>query len=297
MITGDRQSATLTVMPSLAQCLRIRRSAHASLRRSTRVNLHQRTTSFCRFVHELCGESRPSGVINRLGQHPTSQALHVQLFNRYQPEHHNQRPGYLVREIRSLVAHMRVGALQVSNRFLSVITTAFTASNLALRPPEFRLRFFVVSRVYNLASIRQSGEGSQSHIETDFFGRHRQRFQLTFDAEHSIPLSSLALDGDGFDPALDWPMRFNLDGAYALQSQFAVVEQFAPVTITGEGDAVIATDGAKSRISGLLTVLNASEERTESLINAAQHILATGEVGERQIACGADLFQLIGLIE
>ncbi|HEU0184259.1 MAG TPA: hypothetical protein VFS27_03035 [Blastocatellia bacterium] len=33
-------------MPSLAQCLRIRRSAHTSLRRSTRVNLRQRATGF-----------------------------------------------------------------------------------------------------------------------------------------------------------------------------------------------------------------------------------------------------------
>jgi hypothetical protein len=112
------------MMPTLAQCLRIRRSAHASLRRTTRVNLHQRTTSFCRFVHELCGESRPSGVTNGLGQHSTSQALHVQLFNHYQPEHHNERPGYLVREVRSLVAHMRVSALQLSNGFLSIITSA-----------------------------------------------------------------------------------------------------------------------------------------------------------------------------
>src|SRR5262245_35683916 len=296
MIAWNRQSASRTIMPSLAQCLRIRRSAHASLRRSTRINLHQRTASLCRFVHELCGESRPSGVIYRLGQHSTGQALHVQLFNHYQPEHHNQRPSYLVREIRPLVAHMRVGALQFSNGFLSAMTTAFTASNLALRPPEFGLRFFVVSRVFNLGSVRQSGEGSQSHIETDFFGRSRQRFRRTFYAEHSVPPSGLALDGDGFDPAFDWPMQLNLDGAYALQSQFAVVEHFASVTITGEGDAVIATDGAKSRIAWLLTVLNASEERIESLINATQHVLATREVGKSQIARGADLFQLIGLI-
>src|SRR5882672_5194644 len=135
MITRNRQSATLTVMPSLAQCLRIRRSTHASLRRSTRINLYQYATSFRRFVRELCGKGRPSGVINGLGEHSSGQALHVQLFNHYQPEHRNQCPSYFVSEIRSLVADMRVSALQLSNGFLSVITASLAAGNLALHSP------------------------------------------------------------------------------------------------------------------------------------------------------------------
>src|SRR5215468_6466197 len=229
MITWNRQSATLTVMPSLAKCLRIRRSAHASLRRATRVNLHQRTTSFCRFVHELCDESRPPGVINRFSQHSCGHTLYVQLFNGYQAEQRDQRSRHLMREVCALVTHMRVCALQVSNSFLSVITAAFTASNLTLRPPEFGLGFFVVSGVFNLGSIRQSGEGCQANIKTDFFGRSRQRFRLTFDAQHSVPPSGLALDGAGFDLAFDWPMQLDFNGSYALQSQFAVVEDFASV--------------------------------------------------------------------
>jgi len=156
--------------------------------------------------------------------------------------------------------------------------------------------FFVVSGVFNLGPIRQSGEGRQSHIKTDFFGRSRQIFRLTFDAQHSIPPSGLALDSDGFDLAFYWTMRLDFNGAYTLQPQFGVVEHFAAVTITGEGDAVIATDGAESRIAGLLTILYATKECIESLINATQDILATREVGKSQIASGPDLFQLIGLI-
>src|SRR5262245_10718703 len=296
MIAWNRQSTTLTVMPSLAQCLRIRRSTHASLRRPIGRRFHQLTTSLCRFVRELCDERRPPGVINRLGQHSCGQALYIQLFNGYQAEQHDQRSRHLMREVCALVAHMRVDALQVSNGFLSITTAAFTASNLTLRPPESGLGFFVVSGVFNLGSIRQSGEGRQAHIKTDFFGRSRQRFRLTFDAQHSVPPSGLALDGDGFDPAFDWPMQLDFNCAHALQSQFAVVEHFAAVTITGEGDAVIATGWAESRIAGLLTVLYATKERIESLINATQDVLATREVGKSQIARGADLFQLIGLI-
>src|SRR5262245_12665272 len=296
MIAWNRQSTALTVMPSLAQCLRIRRSAHASLRRPIGGHFHQLTTSLCRFVRELCDERRPPGVINRFGQHSSGQSLYIQLFNGYQPKHRDQCSRQLVREVCALAAHMRVGALQVSNGFLSVITAAFTASNFTLRPPESGLGFFVVSGVFNLGPIRQGGEGRQPHIKTDFFGRSRQRFRLTFDAQHGVPPSGLALDGDGFGPAFDWPMPLDFNGAYALQSQFAVVKHFASVTIIGEGDAVIATGGAESRIAGLLTVLHATKEGIERLINATRYVLATGEVGKDQIARGADLFQLIGLI-
>jgi len=75
----------------------------------------------------------------------------------------NQRSRHLMREVCALVSHMRVCALQAPNSFLLVITAAFTASNLTLRPSEFDLGFFVVSGVFNLGSIRQSGEGRQSH--------------------------------------------------------------------------------------------------------------------------------------
>src|SRR5215831_5496781 len=127
MIARNRQSANLTIMPSLAQCLRIWRSTHASLRRSTRVYFQQHTTSLFRFVRELGDERRPSGVINGLGEHSSRHALYIQLFDYDQPEQSDQHSRHLVREVCALVTHMRVGALQVSNGFLLVITTAFTA--------------------------------------------------------------------------------------------------------------------------------------------------------------------------
>src|SRR5574342_1086098 len=223
MIARNRQSATLTMMPSLAQCLRIRLSADTSLRRSARVYFHQHTTSLRRFVRELCDERRPSGVINGLGQHSSGHALYVQLFNYYQSEQKHQRSRYLVREILSLVTHMRVGALQLSNGFLSVITASLATGDLTLRPSEFGLGFFVVSGVFNLGSVRQRGEGIQAHVKARLFYRSRPRSRLAFDAEHGIPSSGLALGGDGFDLAFDWAMQFDFDGAYALQSQFAVV--------------------------------------------------------------------------
>src|SRR5215831_13872541 len=124
MIARNRQSANLTIMPSLAQCLRIWRSTHASLRRSTRVYFQQHATSLFRFVRELGDERRPSGVINGLGEHSTGQSLDVQVLYNDESKENNQCPGNFVREIRPLVAHMGMSAVQVSNGFLSAITAA-----------------------------------------------------------------------------------------------------------------------------------------------------------------------------
>src|SRR5262245_10969503 len=150
MITRNRQSANLTIMPSLAQCLRIRRSTHASLRRSTRVYFQQHTTSLRRFVSELGDERRPSGVINRLSEYSCRQALDIQVLYNDQSKENNQSPGNFVREIRSLVAHVGVSALQVSHGFLSVITASLSASDLALRPPQTGLSFFLRSGIFDL---------------------------------------------------------------------------------------------------------------------------------------------------
>src|SRR5262249_32476618 len=155
MITRNRQSANLTIMPSLAQCLRIRGSTHASLRRSTRVYFQQHTTSLRRFVSELGDERRPSGVINRLSEHSCRQALDIQVYNNDKSKKNNHPRGILVRETRSLVAPGGVSALQASHGFLWFITAALTASDLALRPPQRGLSFFVISGIFYLGSVRE----------------------------------------------------------------------------------------------------------------------------------------------
>jgi hypothetical protein len=53
----------------------------------------------------------------------------------------------------------------------------------------------------------------------------------------------------------------------SCDARLAYVEQFASVTVAGEGDAVITADGAKSRITWRLAVLDAIKECIESLIN------------------------------
>jgi hypothetical protein len=266
------------------------------LRRSTGVDFHQHAPSFCRFIRELLDERRPSGVIDGLGQPSTGQAFYVQLFNHNQPEHRNQRPGYLVREIRSLIAYMLMSALQLSNGFLSVVTASLAAGSFALRSPKRGLSLFVISGIFDLGSVRECGEGCQSNVNASLISRRLQGVRLAFNTEDGVPLSGLALDHHGFDIAFNWPMQLQLNLPHVLNAQLVVFQQSASVAITGKRDAVISADGPKARIASFLASLDAGEETLESFVNATQYILTAREVSERQVAIGANLFQLIGLI-
>src|SRR5262245_19718543 len=129
------------------------------------------------------------------------------------------------------------------------------------------------SGIVDIGPIRKLGECGQAQINADLFIRGRQRLRGAFDAEHSIPLSGLAFDANGFDIPFDWPMQFQFDLADALYSQLAIVEHFAAGSISGEGDAVISTDRSESGISWRLTSLYAHEECLESLIQSPQYVL------------------------
>src|SRR6266511_1291832 len=201
-----------------------------------------------------------------------------------------------MREICSLVAHMLVSALQLSNGFLSVITASLTASDLALRPPQRGLSFFVISGIFDLGSVREGGKGSKPYIKASLLGRRRQRFRLTFHAEHGIPPSGLALDGDRFDSAFNGPMQFQFDLPHALNAQFAIIQQFGSVTISGESDAVVSTGRTEAWITGRLASLDACEECLESFIQPPQYVLRALSINQTEIAGGSDVLQLIGLI-
>ena len=55
-------------MPTLTQCLGDGCATETGLARAARVNVHQLSTSFCRFVDQLGDERRPSGIIDGLGE-------------------------------------------------------------------------------------------------------------------------------------------------------------------------------------------------------------------------------------
>jgi hypothetical protein len=297
MIATRRQSAPLTLMPTLAQSLRHTCPASASLRRAAGVHLDEQPTSLFRFVGQLVDQGRPPGIRYGLGEHSGCQAFDVQIFDHDQAKVANQPPADLVVKIRALIADVRVSGLKLAHGFLPIIAAPFAPRHLALCPPEFRLRPSGVARVLNPGPVRESSEGRQPDIDPDACGGLWQGLGLALNREAGVPLPSLALDRHGLNSAFNRPVQFEFDLPDALEIELPRVEQPAPVAVTREGQAVVTAARPEARKPDLApALLDAPEESFEVLVQAAQHVLAAGEVGQFEVAGRPNLLQLICLI-
>jgi len=284
MISGSRQPATLTPMPTIREPLGYVCPTKTGLRCAARINLHQHTPSFCRFVREFFDEQRPSGICHRFGKHPARQAFDVQIFNRNQTVLIDDGARNFVVEVGALVSDMRVRALQLTHGLFSIVATTFAPGNFTLRSPQFGLGLAVVARVLNLCSIAQSSESLKTDIQANSFSRSRQQFSVAFNTESDIPLVGFALHGDGFDLSFNRTMQLESDLSRALKLELTCGKQPAAVAIAGKCKAVIACDGAEARKSGFaLLLFDAAKESFEVLVYTAQDILAAREVLKSKI--------------
>src|SRR5207248_10891027 len=79
--------------------------------------------------------------------------------------------------------------------------------------------------------------------------------------------------------------------------QAACRTERAAVAPTRPGERIVAETRTETRKAGLLRAcLHTPEERGEGLVDAAQHVLASREVGHAYVARRANLLQLLGLV-
>src|ERR1700749_31279 len=110
MVTRQRQSASVTTVPALAQCFAYLCPAYTRLGRSARVYLHEHARSLFRFLRELNNEAIPSGVLNGLSESRLLEPLYVQVVHGNQAVAINKPAGSLMVKVRALILHMRVDA-------------------------------------------------------------------------------------------------------------------------------------------------------------------------------------------
>ena len=92
-------------------------------------------------------------------------------------------------------------------------------------------------------------------------------------------------------------MPFDLQFTHALQVEPSTRAQRTSVTPRRPGKRVVARAGAKTRVASLLTRPYTAKERRKGLVDAAQYILARGEVRHPHITVRTDHLQLVGLVE
>src|SRR6266498_152113 len=166
MISGCRQSALHALMPALAQCLAHGCATETCLTRAVRVNFHQLAPSFCRFVRKCREESRPSGIVDGLGEHAAGQAFDVQVFYGNEAIGIDQRAGHFVVEVGPLITDMCVRFLQKHDGLAASTTAALTSRHTALGTSEMRLGGAVGPWVVYRRAVAQGRKREQAHIKT-----------------------------------------------------------------------------------------------------------------------------------
>src|SRR5687768_15756283 len=120
-------------MHTLTQIFRnLRATAATHLSCAVRVHSKELSASVCSFIGNLIKEHSPSGIIDRLGKHPTCQTFEVQIFYGYQAVAGNNPLTDFVVKVASLIADMQVRALQKYNGFTARIATLPTSGYFAL---------------------------------------------------------------------------------------------------------------------------------------------------------------------
>ena len=186
-----------------------------------------------------------------------------------------------------------MGTLDFPHGLTPPVAALLPSRDFALATAQARLSVGVVPGVRNLRAVSQHGEQIQPHVDTRSAVVERQRLALPFDAEAHPPAARFPLDRDRLALALDRPVELDLDMPRALDTQLAVVEQAAAVSIRRKSDAVITAGRAVPREPRLLSRLHAAKECLVRFIDAAQNILATGEVRERQAPIRTHRLQLV----
>lgn len=119
-------------MPTILQSFGDALPARTCLAGSARVNPNNLTTGpFC-LVREKIQKLRPSCIVNRLRQHSTGEAIHVQLFDGDQAKPIDNFARFLVMKIRALVGYMHVRPLKKLYGLAAAVTAFISPLNFAL---------------------------------------------------------------------------------------------------------------------------------------------------------------------
>lgn len=150
--------------------------------------------------------------------------------------------------------------------------------------------------VGNLLTIRQGGELLQAHVYANFaLDGNRGNLLLDFNAKAGTPVFTFALDGYGFNPALDWAVQLNLERTNLAEGKYIAFQ--LPACDVRVGEAVEPPSTLIAGEACLLTALDTAKEGLKRLVQTAQGILQhmaanLGIFGQ----CFFNLWKLVGLV-
>jgi hypothetical protein len=245
----------------------------AILRSIGRVDSHVSSASFFRFAGQFAEKRRPTGVMNALGQtmvvnHP----IDVEVFDTDETIGVDNTTAPLMGEV---IPFEGDALMHTGNRFAMLAPLWCAFRQFGVLTLDFGQGFLFLAEKARVVNFLPIGEGSkrlQPHVNPDLSRVLSKLLRFALHREGSIPLAGAALaDGEGFDLAPDLAVIDHLDGSH-FGNHDPVVMRDAETGL-GESETVIAVTPSETRIAGLLTRLDSSEEGFERQIDANGYIL------------------------
>lgn len=295
MITISNQPARRTRVNALFQGLAHFCTAQARLRRPRWIDFYQYASGTFSLVREHEKESRPSSVVNTLGEHSARQSLDVQIFDRNKAVSVNQFARFLVMKVPTLIADVIVESLEQQHCFTSPIRSPVSPRYAPLQTPELSLSGSEPTRIFNRASIAERGKAAEPNVDPDHVWTKHHRCWLILNRKQCEPSPGLAFHGEGFDSTLQWSVSRDFNRSDFRESQPVSVQCLSD---QAEGHAVVTAHGFESWETRLRATSDSAEETAKRIPNPAQSILKHGGINRLDIrSICSDVFQLQVLIE
>ena len=260
------------------------------LARVSRIDFDERSASFFRFARELGKEGRPRGISNAFGKtmvvgHPVD----LQVFDAENPVGIDDLATFLVGEVFSTPSST---FMHSRNRFTVFAPNVRSDSKFRVLALHFCQCFFFLAkeaRIGYLSAIRKGCKRLESYINTYLLLAFWQTFRITLYRKADVPLACrAAMNGTGFELALDWAMKHHLDTADLGEADAVVMGDGKPAL--REREAIITSFPFKTREPWVFSMFfDSSEKGFEGQVNAHCHILQ--DLGMHLIQRGPFLLQ------
>jgi hypothetical protein len=257
-----------------------------ALRRATWVNLNTHRTGSFRLVLCVADQLIPRCISNALCQtvvldHPVD----TQVLKNNNAELGHKAATQFMREV---LAPIRNAFVDTPHNPLVIL--AFRRAfgffcHTTLRPCK---RLFVAAkeaRIGDLFARGERGEVRQAHIDTDSRTTMLNGVWLPKIARHNeIPVISATREGQGFDRAFDGAVQHDSDVADVVEvhSIAGHLRAVANHKING----IEAISALEAWVACRFSTLDTAEKRLKGFVQAAQGLLATGEVGLSKVEVG-----------
>lgn len=295
MIPIANQTAFFANMLTLGQRLRNARTAETGLTCTTRIDFHEQPTSIFRFVGQHVYERRPSGIVNRLAQPPTSKSFDIQIFDRNEAVCVNDLPRLFVVEVSPLISDVIMKPPKQQYGFASSVATLFPSRYAPLQPSQSPLGRAKPTRVFNPRSVAQSRERSQSNIDANSVRAVRQQVWLYVNGQQRKPPTRFPFNSQGLNCSLERSVQFDPHLTNLRETQFISGQRISDLA---EGNTVVASDGAEPREPRFIARPDAAKESLESQIDSLQNVLQHLRMYLRNVfPFFLDLSQLERLVE